>query len=62
MKIKGDKWEVTGFGKRDKMKIVLGKVIKIENSLEPCERNGLRPWRLRLEKRAQENTTACSGA
>lgn len=39
-----------GFWKRDKMKIVLGRVIKIENSLEPCE-NGLRTWRFRLEKR-----------
>lgn len=42
--------EINGLWKRDKVKIVLGRVIKIEKSLEPCENNGLRNWSCRLEK------------
>lgn len=43
--------EINGFWKRDKVKIVLGRVIKIEKRLEPCENNGFRNWRFRQENR-----------
>lgn len=43
----GDKWQVMGFG-RDKVETVLETVIKTE---KPCENNGLRNWKFRLQKR-----------